>query len=497
MNVSNVYPTMKRLLVLGLSGLAITAGMKAQTFTNLYNFTPSYSSPNTNSDGSNPQAGLILSGNTLYGTTYDGGSSGNGIVFKVNTDGTGFTNLYSFSGPYANHGRIINNDGANPQAGLILLGNKLYGTAGGGGSSGNGTVFAVKTDGTGFTNMHSFSAYSASASGRITNSDGIAPLAGLILSGHTLFGTANGGGMFGVGTVFAINTDGTGFTNIHNFSAASSGPVFTNSDGADPQAGLILLSNTLYGAAERGGTFGVGTIFALKIDGTCFTNLHSFSAGLTNIDGRLPSATLIMSGNTLYGTAESGGGAGAGTVFAINIDGTGFTNLHSFTNPGSPSTNYDGAFPETGLILSGNTLQGTTYNGGAFGLGVVFAVNTDGTEFTNLYNFTLSGGYYPEASLIISGDILYGTTTEGGSGANGTVFSLLLPPPLQLSIIASGKNVILTWPTNIVGVNLQSTANIVSSEVWSNVSPAPIIVNGQNVVTNAITSKQTFYRLSR
>ena len=52
----------------------------------------------TNSDGAYPHAGLILSGNTLYGTAYGGGSSGNGTVFAVNTDGTGFTNLYSFTG---------------------------------------------------------------------------------------------------------------------------------------------------------------------------------------------------------------------------------------------------------------------------------------------------------------------------------------------------------------------------------------------------------------
>lgn len=496
---------MKRLFTLGLVGLAVTAEMKAQTFTNLYNFTPSESTPNTNSDGANPQAGLILSGNTLYGTAYDGGGSGNGTVFKVNTDGTGFTNLYSFSGPRANHARITNNDGANPQAGLVLFGDTLFGTASGGGVSGNGTVFAIKTDGTDFTNMHSFSAYSASPSGRITNSDGMAPQAGLILSGNTLFGTANRGGMFGVGTVFAINTDGTGFTNLHNFSAPSGSVLFTNGDGADPQAGLILSGNTLYGTAVHGGTFGVGTIFAVTTDGTYFTNLHSFSeggsspnVGFTNSDGQLPPGSLVMSGDVLYGTTESGGTTGAGTVFAINTDGMSFTNLHTFTNPSSPSnTNYDGAFPQVGLILSGNTLWGTTFNGGVFGLGVVFSVNTDGTDFTNLYNFTLSGGYYPEASLTVSGNILYGTTTEGGSGASGTVFSLSLPALPQLSLIALGNNVILTWPTNVVGFNLQSTTNIVSSEVWSNVSAVAMVVNGQNVVTNAITSEQMFYRLSR
>ena len=66
-------------------------------------------------------------------------------------------------------------DGANPRAGLILSGNTLYGTAVGGGSSGNGTVFAVNTDGTGFTNLHSFTAGSDNPYGGYTNSDGVNP----------------------------------------------------------------------------------------------------------------------------------------------------------------------------------------------------------------------------------------------------------------------------------------------------------------------------------
>ena len=69
---------------------------------------------------------MILSGNTLYGTATDGGSSGNGTVFAVNTDGTGFTNLHSFT---ALDLYYTNSDGANPYAGLILSGNTLYGTA--------------------------------------------------------------------------------------------------------------------------------------------------------------------------------------------------------------------------------------------------------------------------------------------------------------------------------------------------------------------------------
>src|SRR5258706_165598 len=107
-------------------GLILAGQVRAQIFTNLYSFTGT-------SAGAGPVGGLILSGETLYGTTYYGGSSGNGTVFAVNTDGTGFTNLHSFT--YS--------DGANPSAGLALTANMLYGTTEYGGNMQHGTVFAI------------------------------------------------------------------------------------------------------------------------------------------------------------------------------------------------------------------------------------------------------------------------------------------------------------------------------------------------------------------
>src|SRR5438876_1102958 len=139
-------------------GLILAGRVTAQTFTTLYSFTATIPYTNdlggvfyTNSDGAGPN-GLILSGDTLYGTTPFGGSSGNGAVFALNTDGTGFTTLYSFTA----FNDYYNSDGAYPNGGLILSGNALYGTAPSGGSSGRGTVFAVTTDGTGFTTLHKF-----------------------------------------------------------------------------------------------------------------------------------------------------------------------------------------------------------------------------------------------------------------------------------------------------------------------------------------------------
>src|SRR6185503_5167706 len=97
----------------------------------------------------------------------------------------------------------------------------------------------------------------------------------------------------------------------------------------------------------------------------------------------------------------------------INTDGTGFTNLYSFT--ARQSINNDGAIPDSTLILSGNTLYGTAFWGGVFGYGTVFAINTDGTGFSNLYSFTgLEDGGNPTAGLIFSGNRLYGTAYAGG-----------------------------------------------------------------------------------
>src|SRR5438128_1099459 len=172
-------------LVAGL-GLMLTGPVTAQTFTTLHNFTALNSS--TNSDGARPRAGLISSGNTRYGTARTGGGSGGGTVFAVNTDGTGFTNLHSFTSTAfdPSSGFSTNGDGRSP-AGLIISGDTLYGTAFSGGASGYGTVFAVNTDGTGFTTLHLFTALDQTY---FTNSDGANPYAGLILSGHTLYGTA-------------------------------------------------------------------------------------------------------------------------------------------------------------------------------------------------------------------------------------------------------------------------------------------------------------------
>jgi len=298
-------------------------------YTNLHNFAAA--------DGVNPYAGLVLSGGMLYGTAYQGGGSGFGSVFAINTNGTGFTNLHNFAST---------SDGANPFAGLVLSGGMLYGTTSAGGSGGNGSVFAINTNSTGFTNLHSF----------VSVSDGASPYAGLVSSGGMLYGTTSAGGSGGSGSVFAINTNSTGFTNLHSFVSAG--------DGASPHSGLILFGNTLYGAATSGGSGGSGTLFAINTNSTGFTNLHSFASAS---DGANPNA-VILSGNNLYGTATHGGSGSSGSLFAINTNSTGFTNLHSFVSASDGATPRAGLIVSGSTLYGTASSGGGGNNGSVFAL---------------------------------------------------------------------------------------------------------------------------------
>jgi uncharacterized repeat protein (TIGR03803 family) len=248
-----------------------------------------------------------------------------------------------------------------------------------------------------------------------------------------------------------------------------------------------------------GGANAVGTIFKLSTNGTGFTNLYNFtySGGYpyTNDDGASPFGSLILSGNTLYGTASSGGSNASGTIFKINTDGSSFTTLHMFGGLGGIlKTNDDGANPQSEVLLFNNVLYGTAMNGGQFGNGTLFRLNLDGSGFTTLYHFTATNnatgtnadGAHPVGGLIQSGSMLYGTASAGGVAGFGTVFSLLVPPPLFIT--KSGTNVIVNWPTNVSGFSLQSTTNLAPPVTWSGVS-------GQYAVTNPLTGRQKFFRL--
>ena len=140
------------------------------------------------------------------------------------------------------------------------------------------------------------------------------------------------------------------------------------------------------------------------------------------------------------------------------------------------------------------------------GWGTLFAININGAGFTTLFSFaepstsnTNSTGFNAFGDLFFSGSTLYGTANSGGSQGFGTVFSLTLPAPPAVTIARTGPNAVVKWPTNSAGLQftLQSTTDLVSPAVWATDSPQPSLANGQNAVTNAVDGAQKFYRLSQ
>ena len=175
----------------------------------------------------------------------------------------------------------------------------------------------------------------------------------------------------------------------------------------------------------------MGTIFKINTDGTSFAQLHSFVGGAA--DGQHPSfSALIVSGNTLYGMTPEGGTAGQGTIFRINTDGSSFAILHTFT-----AASGDGWDPDGSLVLSGNTLYGMTRQGGG-GAGTIFQINTDGSGYSRLHTFlgaSTGDGANPVGTLTALGSLLYGTTPVGGDTPWGPSLASTWTGPITVRFI--------------------------------------------------------------
>jgi uncharacterized repeat protein (TIGR03803 family) len=303
------------------------------SLTNLYSFG---SSP---SDGENPAAGLVQgSDGNFYGTTYDGGTSNVGTVFRISTNGS-YTNLYSFgSSPH---------DGSLPQAGLVQGGDgNFYGTTQYGGMNGNlGTMFRISASGN-YTNLYSFGG---------SPGNGEVVYARLVLGNDgNFYGTTYEGGTNDAGTVFRISPSGN-HTNLHLFGVSPS-------DGENPTAELVQGSDgNFYGTTSEGGTNGDGTVFRISPGGG-YTNLHSFVA----LGGAYPFAGLVQgSDGNFYGTTYFGGTNGDGNVFRISPSGS-FATLWQFSGN-------DGRNPQGALVQgSDDSFYSTTYIGGTNNEGAVF-----------------------------------------------------------------------------------------------------------------------------
>jgi len=380
----------------------------------LLNFRGDYS-------GAYPSGSLVISGNSLYGVTFEGGEYNSGTIYKINTDGSDYQKLHDFS------------DGYGPQS-LIIFDQALYGVSRNGGIYGNGFIFKIDIDGSEYRILHSFS-----------NTEGGVWSGRLVTDGFTIFGTTfreeNGYN----GIIYKVSIDGTDFTILHEFERYYGGQL---------ASGLVLINKSLYGTTFSL-EYSIGELYKINTDGTGFEVLRNFEEperfdpyglvqyesylyGMTgsgtvfSIDttgatfntlirldknkGGLPYvSTLASYGSVLYGYVH-GGSYNYGVVFSVNMDGSGFSRIKEFT-----ATN-DGYDPQGALVVSSSKYFGITNGGGTYNKGTIFSVNYDGSDYQVVYNFTDDNGTYPSGSLVIYHKSLYGMTFSGGSNNMGVVF---------------------------------------------------------------------------
>jgi len=380
-------------IVLAVGVAALTAVMlPAQSLSVVYNFTGG-------SDGGVPLAGLVMdTAGNLYGTTSVGGSAGGGTVFKINTSGQEQA-LYNFTGGA---------DGGNPQAGLLIdSSGNLYGTTYSGGTSGQGTVFELSATGQ-ETVLHSFAggadganpiaglagnpasvlygttyyggAYSAGtvfavAKGKEkvlysfgASGDGANPVAGVTVAPKgTLYGTTSAGGSANEGTVFALTPLKTGWKEsvLYNF--------LLQNDGGVPYAGVMLdKAGHLYGAATTGGAGGDnggGTVFEMthSASGWSFTVINELAGyGLSGTERNM----MMDSSGNIWATTHCDGDESEGTIYELSPSGStwNYTSWYQFANGGA-----QGYYVFSNLVRDSlGNLYGTASQGGAYGSGVVF-----------------------------------------------------------------------------------------------------------------------------
>jgi uncharacterized repeat protein (TIGR03803 family) len=369
----------------------------------------------------NLQPGVIVSGNTIIGVNVNNG----GTVYSLPTSGGTLTTLSSFSPTTA----------GTPQATPILVGSTLYGTG-----SNPGAVYSVPVTGGPLTRL-------ASVTG---------PSAGVAAMGSNLYG------LEGLGDIFSEPiTGGT--------------PTVLASLDANTFNTLLISGNTIYGVASAGvSTDQDGFVFSLPITGGTPTILGVFNGA----NGQGPHCTLLLSGNTLYGTTNGGGSSGDGVVFSLPV--TGGTPIDIATFNG-----VDGASPTGTLALVGNTLYGTTLGGGpnfpTNNVGVVFSVPITGGTPSVVAPFDNVTGTHPWAGLTAVGSTFYAATRNGGTNNAGTVISVV-ESLITLSDIAPtsfGGNIATLTPQNPSQTFSASTAGYSSAALWN--SPTQAEVYGLNI----------------
>lgn len=247
--------------------------------------------------GDEPHSCFVQVGNLLYGMTESGGDHDGGVIFYFDPTTSTYHHIYSFQSATGHepHGRLT----------LDPNGTTLYGMTRKGGLAGYGVVFSIDTNGNNYQVLHPFLG---------GTNDGATPDHGYVVQqNNVLYGLTTSGGMSNNGVLFSLTLTSNGpmFQVLHYFGSV-------HHDGKNPYGSLLLVNNQLYGTTANGGNNHAGTVFVINTDGTGYTVLHNF--GSTPPDGAKPIDNVILFNKALYGMATGRGMCNQGTIFKIPLN---------------------------------------------------------------------------------------------------------------------------------------------------------------------------------
>ncbi|MCE7992289.1 MAG: T9SS type A sorting domain-containing protein [Roseivirga sp.] len=337
-----------------------------------------FSFNNSNGRLGNPKWGVTESNNKLWGTTYAGGDHDFGTLFTINKDGSDFEKKFDFPSSFW-----------YPNSPLIESNGFLWGVSLGnvGTQSNNrGVIFAVDTA-TGSVGMvHEFNA---------DKSDGWAPN-GLVEVGDKLWGMTQLGGTHNAGVIFHIDNDGSNFTKVHDFEAGKGDPEGTLLYAYGKLWGTTKGTKVGYPATLNSNVTDFGTVFSINTDGSGFEVVHEFTkssiAHSDFLNGRNPEGSLVAFDGKIWGMTPFGGSSisnGAyGVIFQIDPIELVYEKVHSFTAGG-------GIIPRGNLYVYENALWGMTYAGGTVNKGTAFKYVPGTSTFTSVLDFSSDTGGLP------------------------------------------------------------------------------------------------------
>lgn len=346
-------------------------------------------------NGSRPYGTVMqASSGKLYGMTYNGGSSGQGVMFEYDTVTSTYTKKLDFvSGSIS---------GSYPYGSLIKATNeKLYGMTNLGGINNLGVIFEYDPATLVYTKKLDFAG----------TSNGARPYGSLVqASNGKLYGMTQQGGVSNMGVLFEYNLTTSTYTKLLDFAGTTNGSY--------PSGSLMQASNgKLYGMTYQGGANNIGVMFEFDPATNTYTKKLDF-AGTTN--GSYPYGSFLQASNgKLYGMTQQGGTNNYGVLFEYKLYSNTYTKKINFAYTAT------GCYPRGTLIQASNgLLYGTTYLGGASGNGVIFKYDTTSSACTKELDFAgTTNGSYPYGNLMqaINGKI-YGLTFQGGANNYGVIF---------------------------------------------------------------------------